>query len=134
MFCYDHKIRVRYGETDAMGIVHHGNYPLYYEEARTEMLRSLGLSYAELERQGTMMPVVDMYIRYVAPAYFDDVLTVRVSLKEAPAARIVFHYEVINSEEKIINHATVTLAFMSAATRRPCRAPKEMADAFAAKL
>lgn len=131
MFCYDHKIRVRYGETDSMGIVHHGNYPLYYEEARTEMLRSIGLSYAELERQGTMMPVIDMCIKYIAPAYFDDVLTVRVSIKETPSVRIAFHYEVINPEGKTINHATVTLAFMDALTRRPRRAPKEMVDAIA---
>jgi acyl-CoA thioester hydrolase len=134
MFHYDHKLRVRYGETDTMGIVHHGNYPLYYEEARTEMLRSIGLSYAELERQGTMMPVVDMHIKYIAPAYFDDVLTVRVSLKEAPTARIVFHYDVINPEGKTINQATVTLAFMDAVTRRPRRAPQPMVDEIVARL
>jgi len=134
MFCYDHKLRVRYGETDAMGIVHHGTYPLYYEEARTEMLRSIGLSYAELERQGIMMPVVDLSIRYRLPAYFDDVLTVRVSLREQPAARIVFHYEVLSPAGKLINEAAVTLAFMDAATRRPRRAPQPMLDVIAARL
>jgi acyl-CoA thioester hydrolase len=134
MLYYDHKIRVRYGETDSMGIVHHGNYPLYYEEARTEMLRSMGLSYAELERRGTMMPVVDMHIKYLAPACFDEVITVRVSIREAPSARIVFHYEVINPEGKTINQAEVTLAFMDAVTRRPHRAPKDMVDAIAARL
>jgi len=134
MFTYDHKLRVRYGETDAMGIVHHGNYPLYFEEARTEMLRSVGLSYAALERQGTMMPVVDMHIKYASPAHFDEVLTVRVSLREAPTARIVFHYEVINSEGKLVCQAEVTLAFMNAVTRRPCRAPQPMIDVIVARL
>ncbi len=130
---YEHKLRVRYGETDAMGVVHHGTYPLYYEEARTEMLRSVGLSYAELERRGTMMPVVDMHIRYIAPAFFDDVLTVRVSVKEVPAARIVFYYEVVNEAGKIINEAETTLVFVDAVTRRPRRAPMEMVDAVAAR-
>ena len=134
MFSYDHKIRVRYGETDAMGVVYHGVYPLYYEEARTEMLRSEGLPYAELERQGIMMPVVDMHIKYVSPARYDDLLTVRVSVKEVPAARIVFHYEVIDADGKIINQAEVMLVFVDVATRRPRRAPQPMVDAIAARL
>ena len=134
MFTYDQKIRVRYGETDAMGVVYHGSYPLYYEEARTEMLRSIGLSYAELERQGTMMPVVDMHIKYVASAFYDDLLTVRVSIKDLPTARIVFHYEVINERQQVVNQAEVTLVFVDAATRRPRRAPQPMVDAIAARL
>ncbi len=134
MFTYDHKIRVRYGETDAMGVVYHGNYPLYFEEARTEMLRSVGLSYAELERQGTMMPVVDMHIKYLNPAYYDDLLTVRITIKEVPTVRIVFHYEVINAEEKVVNRAEVTLVFVDAITRRPQRAPQAMVNAILAYL
>jgi len=134
MFTYNHKIRVRYGETDAMGVVYHGSYPLYYEEARTEMLRSIGLSYAELERQGTMMPVVDMRIKYAASAFYDDLLTVRVSIKDLPTARIVFHYEVINERQQVVNHAEVTLVFVDVATRRPRRAPQPMVDAIAARL
>ena len=94
MITRDIPIRVRYYETDCMGFVHHSNYVRYYETARTEMLRELGMTYPELEAQGIMLPVIDVQSRYVSPAFDDDLLTVR-----------------------------VTLAFMNAATRRACRAP-----------
>ncbi|MDR1022175.1 MAG: acyl-CoA thioesterase [Prevotellaceae bacterium] len=128
MFCYSHKIRVRYGETDKMGVVYHGAYPLYYEEARTEMLRSVGLSYAKLERRGIMMPVREMHISYSAPAYYDDLLTVRVEVRQMPGARIVFHHLIYNQDEKLINEAELTLVFVDTATGRPCRVPQDFAE------
>ncbi|MDR0711070.1 MAG: acyl-CoA thioesterase [Prevotellaceae bacterium] len=131
MYIYDHKIRVRYGETDKMGVVYHGCYPLYYEEARTEMLRSLGLSYVELEQRGVIMPVREMHVKYIAPAYYDDLLTVRVIVKQPPGARIVFHYQIFNQNDVLINEAELTLVFVNEATHRPCRLPQELAAALA---
>jgi acyl-CoA thioester hydrolase len=134
MYTYDHKIRVRYGETDKMGVVYHGSYPLYYEEARTEMLRSAGISYAELERQGIMMPVTEMHVKYIASARYDDLLTVRVTLKQPPGARIVFHYQILNQNGTLINEAELTLVFVNEATLRPCRIPRALADTLAPHL
>ncbi|MDR0414566.1 MAG: acyl-CoA thioesterase [Prevotellaceae bacterium] len=128
MFCYNHKLRVRYGETDKMGVVYHGIYPLYYEEARTEMLRSVGLSYAELERQGVMMPVREMHVKYTAPAHYDDLLTVCVEIRQMPGARAVFHHRIQNQEGKLLNEAELTLVFVSMATGSPCRAPQAFTD------
>jgi acyl-CoA thioester hydrolase len=128
MFCYNHKIRVRYGETDKMGVVYHGTYPLYYEEARTEMLRSIGLSYVELERRGIMMPVTEMHVKYVAPAHYDDLLTVHVEIRQMPGARIVFHYRILNQHEALLNEAELTLVFVNMETHRPCRAPQSFME------
>ena len=82
MITRDIPIRVRYYETDCMGFVHHSNYVRYYETARTEMLRELGMTYPQLEAQGIMLPVIDVQSRYVSPAFDDDLLTVRVTLAE----------------------------------------------------
>jgi acyl-CoA thioester hydrolase len=128
VYSFDHKIRVRYGETDTMGVVYHGNYPLYYEEARTEMLRAAGLPYIELEQQGVMMPVRDMSITYLQPAYYDDLLTVRVMLAQPPTVRVAFTYQIFNQHGLLINEAAVTLVFVNAQTRKPCRAPQLMLD------
>lgn len=94
MITRDIPIRVRYYETDCMGFVHHSNYVRYYETARTEMLRELGMTYPELEAQGIMLPVIDVQSRYVSPAFDDDLLTVRVTLTEMPKVKIRFDYEV----------------------------------------
>lgn len=124
MITRDIKIRVRYKETDAMGIVHHSNYVTYYEEARTEMLRSFGTTYRKLEADGVMMPVLDVSMQYFSPAYYDDLLTVRISIDEVPQARMIFRHEILNEQGTLVNKGTVTLAFMNSATRRACRAPK----------
>ena len=123
MITRDIPIRVRYYETDCMGFVHHSNYVRYYETARTEMLRELGMTYPELEAQGIMLPVIDVQSRYVSPAFDDDLLTVRVTLAEMPKVKIRFDYEVLRENGERINTGSVTLAFMNAATKRACRAP-----------
>ncbi len=118
------QIRVRYKETDAMGIVHHSNYVNYYEVARTEMLREFGTSYKTLEEEGVMMPVLEVNMRYFSPARYDDLLTVRITLAELPTARMTFEHEIYNQEGTLINKGQVMLAFMNRETRRACRAPK----------
>ena len=123
MITRDIPIRVRYYETDCMGFVHHSNYVRYYETARTEMLRELGMTYPELEAQGIMLPVIDVQSRYVSPAFDDDLLTVRVTLAEMPKVKMRFDYEVFRENGERINTGSVTLAFMNAATRRPAGLP-----------
>ena len=126
---FDHKIRVRYKDTDQMGIMHHSNYIVMYEMARTEWLRDMGLTYAEIERRGVMSPIIEVSSRYLAPALYDDVLTVSVFLDEMPAARLVIRSEVRNGEGRLINTGSVPWGFMHKDTRRPCRAPEWFVEA-----
>lgn len=117
------EIRVRYGETDRMGYAYYGYYTLYYEQGRTEWLRKTGLSYREMEDSGILLPVADMHVKYNAPAQYDELLKVRTIVKELPTAKIVFHHEIYNSQNELINEASTTLVFVNAASRKPCRAP-----------
>ena len=119
MITRDIPIRVRYYETDCMGIVHHSNYVRYYETARTEMLREFGTTYQEMEREGVMLPVLDVQSHYITPAYDDDLLTVRVTLAEPPRVKMRFDYEIFRENGELINTGSVTLAFMNSTTRRP---------------
>ena len=124
MITKDIKIRVRYYETDCMGIVHHSNYIRYYETARTEMLREFGTTYNDMEKHGVMLPVLEVQSRHIAPAYDDDLLTVRVTLAEMPKVKMRFDYEIFRGNGDKINTGSVTLAFMHSDSRRACRAPE----------
>ena len=125
------ELRVRYAETDAMGIVWHGNYLSYFEVARTESLRAAGIaSYRALEEAGIMMPVVDVGMEFFSPARYDDVLRVTVRVREPLRARIRFEYEVSNADGARVMGGFTVLAFMDAKTRRPCRPPKELQNFF----
>jgi acyl-CoA thioester hydrolase len=124
LITYEHKVRVAYKDTDQMGIMHHSNYIVLYEKARTEWLRDMGLTYAEIERRGIMSPIIEVHSKYLWPALYDEVLTVRVSLDEMPSARLVIRSEVYNEAGRLINEGSVTLGFMHADSRRPCRAPE----------
>ncbi|MEP0368666.1 MAG: thioesterase family protein [Cyclobacteriaceae bacterium] len=130
MYKYETKIRVRYAETDQMGFVYYGNYPAYYEVARVECLRNLGYSYKEMEASGIGMPVLDLAIKYAAPAKYDDLLTITVSIPEMPRARIKFLYEVTNDAGKLINTGETTLVFMNMVSGRPVKMPQIMHDLF----
>lgn len=123
MFVHEQKIRVRYAETDQMGYVYYGNYAAYYEVARTEMLRQTGFSYKELEELGVMMPVLEMNTKYIQPAKYDELLTIKVIIKEKPAVRIKFEYEVYNEASELINTGTTQLVFVDMQKNRPCKAP-----------
>ena len=112
-----------------MGIMHHSNYVVLYEQARTEWLRAMGLTYAEIERRGVMSPIIEVHSRYHYPAFYDEVLTVKVSIDEMPTARLIVASEVYNEAGKLINTGSVTLGFMSSATRRPCRVPEWFTEA-----
>ena len=126
---FDTKIRVRYAEADRMGYVYYGNYAMYFESARTEMLRSLGFSYREWEDNGIILPVRELQIRYYAPAHYDDLLTIRTIIKEKPAARIIFHHEVYNEKGEKTCTGSLVLVFVNSKTRRPTRAPEHFLKA-----
>lgn len=128
MYISESKIRVRYGETDKMGVVYYGNYALYYEVGRTELFRELGLSYKHFEQQGIILPVVSLNIKYIAPAYYDDVLTIKTTLTELPGYKINFTYEIFNKENKCINQGETSLVFIDEAKGRPIKAPPELID------
>lgn len=133
MLSYDCKVRVWYKHTDQMGICHHSNYICYYEAARSELLRWLGMSFAEVERRGIMMPILEVQSKYRKPAYFDELLTVRISLRELPAARIDFYYEIFNERDDLIHTGKTQLGFIHSDTRRPCRCPDWFLDLLRAK-
>ncbi|MBP3943265.1 acyl-CoA thioesterase [Sphingobacteriaceae bacterium WQ 2009] len=123
MFESQHTVRVRYAETDQMGYVYYGNYASYYEVARTEMLRTTGYSYKELEELGVMMPVLEMKCKYIKPARYDDLLTIKTQVRIKPSIRIVFHYEIFNEEGQLLNIGETTLVFVDMVKNKPCLPP-----------
>jgi acyl-CoA thioester hydrolase len=123
MYSFETEVRVRYGETDAMGIVYYGTYPLYYETGRTEMMRNLGFTYRKMEETGILMPVISMNCHYLKPARYDDLLTIRTLVKEMPVARILFDYEILNEEKELVNKGQTTLVFVDRVKGRPVRIP-----------
>lgn len=126
MFSYSIQLRVSYADTDQMGYVYYGNYARYYEIARVESLRSLGLTYKKLEKSGIMMPVAENKSKFIRPAQYDELLTIKTIIRALPERRITFEYEVFNEKEKLINLGETILAFVSAETRRPVVAPEEI--------
>ncbi len=123
MFISEIKIRVRYAETDKMGYCHHSVYAQYFEEGRTELMRDLGVSYLDMENKGIMLPVLELKTKFLKPAFYDDVLTIRTTLKEYPGVKIKFHYETINQHGEKINFAETTLVFVKAETMKPTKPP-----------
>ena len=134
MYSFETKIRVRYGETDQMSFVYYGVYAQYYEVGRVELLRSLGLTYKELEEMGFALPVVNLNINYKKPAYYDDELTIRTTIKELPSAKITFYYEMLNANNELLNIGEVVLVFVNKETGKPCFAPEVIMEKFKEKL
>ena len=123
MKSFETRIRVEYHHTDQMGIVHHSNYVKFFEVARTEWLRQAGLTYAEMERRGVMMPIVDVQIKYRQPAYYDELIKVKAIVEEMPMARMTIKYEIRGEDDRDIATGLTTLGFIDKTTRRPHRAP-----------
>ena len=122
------QIRVRYGETDQMGVVYHGNYALYLEMGRIEWLRKLGVSYKKMEESGIMLPVISLNINFKKSAGYDDVIHVRTELRKVPSVKIEFDYEITNELGEILTTASTTLAFIDMKTKRPVKAPQYILD------
>jgi acyl-CoA thioester hydrolase len=113
VFITETHIRVRYAETDQMNVVYYGNYAQYFEVARAESIRNLGFTYKEMEAAGVMMPVVEMQIKFLRPAHYDDLLTIKTILRELPVDhRILFEHEVYNQEKKMLTLGKVILYFV----------------------
>ena len=134
MYSFETKIRVRYGETDQMSFVYYGVYAQYYEVGRVELLRSLGVTYKELEEMGFALPVVNLNINYKKPAYYDDELTIRTTIKKLPSAKITFYYEMLNANNELLNIGEVVLVFVNKETGKPCFAPEIVINKFKGKL
>lgn len=114
-----------------MGFLYYGNYALYYEVGRTQMIRELGLSYKEMEAAGILMPVTDLKVKYLRPALYDDLITVRTTLKEWPHHKIVFDSSLYNEQDELLNIGATTLVFLDAVTRKKL---SDVPDILAVKL
>ena len=125
MFIHETQIRVRYGETDQMGYLYYGTYAQYYEVGRAEAIRSLGLSYKEMETvHGVMMPVMSLQMRFVRPALYDDLLTIRTTLRHLPTDTMTFHVEIFNEKKKLVNGGSVKLCFVEMKTNQSVPTPQ----------
>ena len=125
MFTSETNIRVRYAETDQMGVVYHSNYFLYFESDRAESIRHMGFTYADMEKMGIIMPVVDVHCRYLRPAKYDDLLTIKTILKELPLHhKIEFFQEVYNEANVLLASAKITLYFMEAKDMKRTNIPE----------
>ena len=130
MYTHKTKIRVRYGETDQMKYAYYGIYAQYFEVGRVELLRSLGITYKELEKMGFSLPVVNYNINYKKPAFYDDELTIETTIVQVPTIKIVFTYNTYNEKGDLLNTAETTLVFVDSETGRACKAPKTLMDKF----
>ncbi len=127
MFSTETQIRVRYAETDQMGVVYHSHYFEYFEVARAESIRHLGHTYADMEKNGILMPIVDAHCRYIRPALYDDLLTVKTVLKELPAHhKIEFYQEIFNEKKELLASGRVALYFIEAKTMKRISMPEEL--------
>lgn len=127
MIEFEVQVRVRYAETDKMGYVYYGNYATFYEVARVEMMRHLGLSYKNLEESGVMMPVLEYKTKFIKPAHYDDLLRIKVFIKEIPKVKVKFEYETYNEQNILLNVGETTLVFVNSETGKPCFVPEEFA-------
>ena len=121
-------IRVRYADTDQMGFVYYGNYAKYYEIARVELFRNIGLTYKSLEEMGIGMPVIEMKTNFIIPAKYDEKLVVNIKIPELPKLKIIFFYEIFNEKNELINTGETVLTFINLLTGKPKRVPSIMKD------
>lgn len=123
MKAYEFNVRVRYSETDQMGVVYHGNYAQYFEMGRVEWLRNIGISYKWMEENGVMLPVVSLTMNYKKPARYDDLLRVKTIFKSQTSAKIEFDYEIYNEQDELLTIGNSILVFVNMKTGRPMAAP-----------
>jgi acyl-CoA thioester hydrolase len=126
MYVHETKVRVLYAHTDKGGVVYYARYFEFFEAGRTEYFRSLGRSYAEFEQAGFFLTVVEAACKYLAPAGYDDLLTIRTRVTQVRRTRVDFEYEVAGPTGAALCRGTTVLACISASRRRPCELPKEM--------
>jgi acyl-CoA thioester hydrolase len=129
MYTHTTQVRVRYGETDQMGYLYYGNYALYYEVGRTEAIRSLGLSYKEMEENGVALPVIKCESRYLRPAFYDQLITIKTMVKTLPEkSEICFETELYNEKNKLLNVGITTLVFYDIHLKKKTSAPSALIE------
>ena len=129
MFITETTIRIHYALTDQMSVVYHGHYAQFYEIGRTEAIRQIGYTYKDIEAMGIIMPVVDIHSRFLRPAKYDDLITVKTTLRELPTNhKIIFHSEIYNQKNELLNTGDVTLYFMEAKEMKRCNMPDMLAE------
>ena len=126
MYAHTTSLRVRYADTDQMGYVYYGRYTEYLEVARTEAMRDLDVPYGELEKDGIALPVLDLHIKYIRPAHYDDSLVLKTTIQELPGGRITFHTDIEREEGELLTKGKVTLCFVDSGTGRPTRPPENL--------
>lgn len=128
MYQSETTVRVRYGETDQMTYVYYGIYAMYYEVARVESFRQLGVTYKELEETGVMMPVLENHSKFLAAARYDEVLRIVTTIRDKPSVKIKFEFEIYNEKNELINQGETLLAFIDQQTRKPRRPPEKLVN------
>ena len=129
MYEFNTQVRVRYAEADPMNVVYYGNYAQYFEVGRVESLRNLGISYKGIEDMGIMLPVVELNIKYLRPAKYDDLLTIKSQIKELPTDhKIIFDQKIYNEEGKLLTIGKVKLYFMDSKLGKRASMPSSMLE------
>ncbi len=129
MFVTETQIRIHYALTDQMGVVYYGHYAQFYEIGRTEAIRQIGYTYKEIEALGIIMPVVEIHSKFLRPAKYDDLITVKTTLREMPVNhKITFYAEIFNEQDKLLNTGEVVLYFLNAATMQRCEMPEPLKE------
>jgi len=129
MYVHETQYRVTYGDTDQMKYVYYGHYARLFEIGRVEAMRALGFSYRNFEEEGVMMPVLDLTCKYIKPAFYDEMLTIRTTVTAMPGVRISFLYDIFNESGEHIHQGTTTLVFVQMSTNKPCKIPAHFAAA-----
>ena len=124
MISHSTSFRIRYGETDQMGVVYHGNYAQFLEMGRIDWLRSLDISYKNMEENNIILPVISLQCTFKKSAEFDDEITVKTTLKKIPSVKIEFEYEITNQKNELLTTGYTVLAFLNKATKKPMRCPE----------
>jgi acyl-CoA thioester hydrolase len=122
--------RILYGQVDEMGYMYYGNYPLFYEMGRTELLRMLGISIKQLAGKGILLPAITMDIKYIKPVFYDELITIITMVKEIPKTRLKFYFEIFSEQKDLINTGSITFAFINKMSRKPKRAPVFLVNKF----
>ncbi len=120
--------KVRYGETDQMGIVNNAVYPSWFEIGRTELFDELKLPYSEMERQGIMLPLSELYVKYLAPARYGETVTIETKVEKMPGVRVIFDYKVYSEDGTLIATGQTVQAFVDSTTRKPMRIPAQLKE------
>ena len=130
-FKHSTEYRIRYAETDKMGYCYYGNYPTFLEVGRVELFRALGISYKSLEENGVLLPVLDLNIKYLAPALYDDLIRVDTSLIRLDGVRLFFDYSIYNETDILLVKASTTLVFVDDKNRKPIAPPQNFVSLIA---